>query len=151
MAKFSVDREDDGDVVPSSRNLGKRHRFPPSGYHSEQEERRRSRSRSQPVEEEEGGREEEGDRRSDNDWGDELILSEEESEEQDEDRSVSMDWFGDEYSYGRGWSPPFGRKIGSFEFTLMDPDVFDCTVCLEPLTIPIFQVQFSFNQVFIFC
>lgn len=31
----------------------------------------------------------------------------------------------------------------SISVTLSDPDVFDCCICYEPLSIPIFQVGFS--------
>lgn len=33
---------------------------------------------------------------------------------------------------------------GSISVTLTDPDVLDCPICLEPLTIPVFQVKFHF-------
>ncbi|KAF7850842.1 hypothetical protein BT93_L4960 [Corymbia citriodora subsp. variegata] len=138
MAKFSVDGEDD-DRVPSSSVLGRRRRFPSSGHQSEQGEGSRSQSRRRPAEEEEGGREEAEDRDSDSDRRDELNTSDEELEEQDRDRSEYTEWCGDEYSCGRGWSPPYGRTVGPLEFTLTDPDVFDCAVCFEPLTIPVFQ------------
>lgn len=32
------------------------------------------------------------------------------------------------------------RKDGSISATLTDPDVLDCPVCVEPLSIPVFQV-----------
>lgn len=35
-------------------------------------------------------------------------------------------------------------RDGSISVTLTDPDVLDCPICLEPLTIPVFQVEFHF-------
>ncbi|XP_030536826.1 E3 ubiquitin-protein ligase SINA-like 10 [Rhodamnia argentea] len=137
MAKFSVDGEDDDDVPStSSSGLGKRRRFPSSSHQSEQEDGSRRRRRRRPA------KEEEEDRDSDIDRRDESNPSEEELEEQDRGRSVHARWYGDEYSYGRSWSPdspPYGRTVGSLEVTLTDPDVFDCAVCLEPLMSPVFQ------------
>ncbi|KAF7850847.1 hypothetical protein BT93_L4965 [Corymbia citriodora subsp. variegata] len=54
-------------------------------------------------------------------------------------RSEFPERYGDEYSDGRSWSPPCGRTVGSLQFTLTDPDVLNCAVCVEPLTIPVFQ------------
>ncbi|KAF7850845.1 hypothetical protein BT93_L4963, partial [Corymbia citriodora subsp. variegata] len=136
MAKFSVDGEDD-DHFPGSSVLGRRRRLPSSGHQSEQGEGSRSRSRRRPAEE--GGREEGEDRDSDSDRRDELNPSDEELEARDRDPSEHTEWYGDECSQRRSCSPPYGRTVGSLEVTLTDPDVFDCAVCIEPLTIPVFQ------------
>lgn len=37
----------------------------------------------------------------------------------------------------------------SISVTLSDPDVFDCCICYEPLSIPIFQVRFSCLELFL--
>ncbi|XP_030452069.1 putative E3 ubiquitin-protein ligase SINA-like 9 [Syzygium oleosum] len=106
--------EEDGvELVPSSSWLGKRRRLKRRFISS-------GRSRSRPAEEEEGSKEGEEDQRSDGDRRDKLNPSEEELEEQDEG----------EHS-----------KVGSLEFTLEDPDVLDCAICLEPLTSPVFQCE----------
>ncbi|KAI6670579.1 hypothetical protein NL676_005464 [Syzygium grande] len=154
MASFSVEGEDEQEVeeVPGGSVLGRRRRPPSSGHPSEQGEGSRSRRRRLPVKDEEGGGEgeeeeeeeedddDDDDGKSDSDRGDELNLSEEESEEQGGDRSVSTEGCGDDASYGRGGSsPPYGRTGGPLEFTLEDPDVLDCPVCLEPLSLPVFQ------------
>ncbi|KAI6704965.1 hypothetical protein NL676_007927 [Syzygium grande] len=158
MASFSVEGEDEQDVeeVPGCSVLGRRRRPPSSGHPSEQGEGSRSRSwrRRLPVKDEEGGGEgeeedDDDDGESDSDGGDELNLSGEESEEQGGDRSVSTEGCGDDASYGRGGSsPPYGWTGGPLEFTLEDSDVLDCPVCLEPLSLPVFQVPFSFRPGF---
>lgn len=139
MVKFSVDGEDD-DHAPSSSVLGRRRRSPSSGHQSEQGEGSRSRRRLA-EEGEEGGGEEEEDRGSDSERRDELKPSDDELEEQDRDPSEFTERYGDEYSSDRSGSPPCGRTDGSFKVTVTDPDVFDCAVCLEPLTIPVFQCE----------
>ncbi|EOY04030.1 RING/U-box and TRAF-like domains, putative isoform 1 [Theobroma cacao] len=120
MAKFSVGIEEDGEG-PSNR-VAKRQRVVrvsdlvcPVQEDAEQED-----EREEEEEEEEEGEEEEEEEEEEDEYYDE-----EEEESGAEQGAMSLET----------------NRDGSISITLTDPEVLDCSICYEALTIPVFQCE----------
>ncbi|KAI8018909.1 E3 ubiquitin-protein ligase SINA-like 10 [Camellia lanceoleosa] len=124
MAKFSVGREDEseGPSSPRPKKLRTTTTTPPQPQQQQQ-----FRRYDQPVVEEEEDEDEEAESEYDDDDDDDE--DDEDDDETEAERShavrVSLGSSGD----------------GSISVTLTDPDVLDCPICLEHLTIPVFQCE----------
>ncbi|KAL7190771.1 hypothetical protein ACSBR2_022949 [Camellia fascicularis] len=125
MAKFSVGREDEseGPSSPRPKKLRTTTTTPPQPQQQQQ-----FRRCDQPVVEEEEDEDEEAESEYDDDDDDDDEDDEEDDEtEAERCRAVRV-------SLG-----PSGD--GPISVTLTDPDVLDCPICLEHLTIPVFQCE----------
>lgn len=126
MAKFSVGRLEDGEGPSSSRKpkRQRRARQTQTNLRDEIHERQREEEIHEVDEYEEEYQEFPFDEEE-----------EQELEELEEERDNS-DCDGEK-------ADPLGpSRNGPFSLTLTDPDVFDCPICCEPLTTPVFQVCF---------
>lgn len=146
MAKFSLDRDEDGEG-PSSPE--------PKRLRISVQSDVAGRDNQEQYEEEEG-------KESDEDEGDDEIYEEEDSEEdaseEVEEEEISEEeaqrWQEEDSSVSVGPRSNSGGQLcrdGSIIVTLTDPEVLDCTICFEPLSCPVFQVHFNlFSFIFYF-
>ncbi|CAL5372562.1 unnamed protein product [Camellia sinensis] len=126
MAKFSVGREDESEGPSSPRPKKLRTTTPPQPQQQQQ-----FRRYDQPVVEEEEEEEEDDDEDEDEEAESEYDDDDDEDDEDDGETEA-------ERSHAvRVSLGPSGD--GSISVTLTDPDVLDCPICLEHLTIPVFQ------------
>ncbi|KAG6720456.1 hypothetical protein I3842_03G063000 [Carya illinoinensis] len=136
MAKFSLDRDEDGEG-PSSPE--------PKRLRISVQSDVAGRDNQEQYEEEEG-------KESDEDEGEDEIYEEEDSEEdaseEVEEEEISEEeaqrWQEEDSSVSVGPRSNVGGQLcrdGSITVTLTDPEVLDCTICFEPLSCPVFQCE----------
>lgn len=116
MAKFSVGIDEDGE--------GPSNRIP-------------KRQRSERVLDIEGSGQEESEKEEEDEEseGEETSEGEEEASEESEGEEEL-----EESGAEQGAMSPQTSRDGSISITLTDPEVLDCSICYEALTIPVFQV-----------
>lgn len=134
MAKFSLDRDEDGEGPSTSARKRLRISIQSDFVDGGNQEQ---------FEEEEEGNE------SDEDKGDEDIYEEEEYSEgeasEEEENSEEPQRCQEDSFVSAGPRSNVGGQLcrdGSITVTLTDPEVLDCTICYEPLSSPVFQVPF---------
>ncbi|KAA8530632.1 hypothetical protein F0562_005434 [Nyssa sinensis] len=128
MVRFSVGREDDREGPSNTRSKKQRTTCNVEHLFKEEEESEYEFEgvSTEEEEEEEEEREEE---------------EEEEEEEGDRNEGERMDVGSESNGKGNDRGSVRSNRDGSISLTLTDPDVLDCPICLEALSIPVFQCE----------